>query len=86
VVRSYRRRGLATLLLTRAFRTIHQQGKTEVTAEVDDADAASRSLLLRLGARRKAGFLELVKRQRTRLSRCLSDHEQAVYRIMNSQR
>jgi ADP-ribose pyrophosphatase YjhB (NUDIX family)/RimJ/RimL family protein N-acetyltransferase len=65
VVRSYRRRGLATLLLTRAFRTIHQQGKTEVTAEVDDANTASRSLLLRLGARRKAGFVELIKRRRT---------------------
>jgi len=65
VVRSYRGRGLATLLLTRAFRTVHEQGKTEVTAEVDDADVASRSLLLRLGARRKAGFVELIKRQRT---------------------
>jgi hypothetical protein len=54
------------LLLTRASRTIYQQGKTEVTAEVDDADAASRSLLLRLGARRKAGFVELVNRQRAR--------------------
>ncbi len=64
VVPSYRRRGLATLLLARVFRTLRQQDKTEVTAEVDDANAASRSLLLRLGARRKGGFVEVIKRQR----------------------
>ena len=66
VVRSHRRRGLATSLLARAFGTLHQQGKTEVTAEVDDANAASRSLLLRLGARRKGGFAEVIKQQRAR--------------------
>ena len=54
VVRSYRRRGLATLLLALVFRTLHHQGKTEVTAEADDMNAASRSLLLRFGARRKS--------------------------------
>jgi RimJ/RimL family protein N-acetyltransferase len=62
VVPSYRRRGLATLLLARVFRTLYQQGKTEVTAEVDDANAASRPLLLRLGARRTGGFVEVIKR------------------------
>ncbi len=69
VVRSYRRRGLATLLLTRVFRTLHQQGKTEVTAEADDMNAASRSLLLRFGARRKAGFVEVSRRRRAVRSR-----------------
>ena len=66
VVRSYRRRGLATVLLARVFRTLHQQGKTEVTAEADDTNAPSKSLLLRFGAERKAGLVELVRRHRAR--------------------
>lgn len=60
VVRPYRRRGLASVLLARAFRAVHEQGNTEVTAEVDDTNTPSRSLLTRLGARRIGGTVELV--------------------------
>lgn len=62
VLSPYRRRGLAGLLLARAFGVLHQRGKNEVTAEVDDTNAASRALLLRLGARRVDGSVELVRR------------------------
>jgi GNAT superfamily N-acetyltransferase len=62
VCRSYRRRGLASTLLARAFRVLHERGQTVVTAEADDANLASTSLLLRLGARRQAGFVEVVRR------------------------
>jgi ribosomal protein S18 acetylase RimI-like enzyme len=64
VLRAYRRRGLATMLLAQVFRTLRQQDKAEVTAEVDDDNIASRSLLLRFGARRKSGFVEVVKSRR----------------------
>jgi GNAT superfamily N-acetyltransferase len=60
VLRPYRRRGLASVLLARAFRAVHERGKTEVTAEVDDTNTPIRSLLMRLGARRIAGTVELV--------------------------
>jgi ribosomal protein S18 acetylase RimI-like enzyme len=63
VLSPYRRRGLASLLLARAFGVLHQRGKSEVTAEVDDTNAASRALLLRLGARRVDGSVELVRRR-----------------------
>ena len=56
----YRRRGLASVLLARAFRALHERGNTEVTAEVDDTNSPSRSLLMRLGARRIGGTVELV--------------------------
>jgi GNAT superfamily N-acetyltransferase len=62
VTRPYRRRGLARALLARAFGVLHQRGQTLVTAEVDDTNTASRSLLLNLGARRDGGSVELVKR------------------------
>jgi ribosomal protein S18 acetylase RimI-like enzyme len=65
VCRSYRRRGLASTLLARAFRVLHARGQTVVTAEADDANPAARSLLLRLGARRQAGFVEVVRRAAT---------------------
>jgi ribosomal protein S18 acetylase RimI-like enzyme len=58
----YRRRGLATMLLARVFRVLHERGSTQVTAEVDDTNVASLSLLTRLGARRTGGSVELVKR------------------------
>jgi RimJ/RimL family protein N-acetyltransferase len=58
----FRRRGLARVMLARAFRVVHEGGKAELTAEVDDTNSASRSLLLRLGARRESGVVELVKR------------------------
>src|SRR5215471_15692050 len=57
----YRRRGLARMLLARAFLVLHERGKKQVTAEVDDTNVASRSLLLRLGAIRNGGTVELVK-------------------------
>ena len=62
VSRPYRRRGLASALLARAFRVLYERGRTVVTAEADDANLASRSLLLRLGATRQAGFVEVVRR------------------------
>ncbi len=61
VVRAHRRRGLASLLLERAFRVVHERGITEVTAEIDDTNAASRTLLGGLGARRSGGTVELVR-------------------------
>ena len=48
LLREYRRRGLASALLARAFRVLHERGRTDVTAEVDDTNMASRSLMVRL--------------------------------------
>ena len=62
VLSPYRRRGLARALLARAFRVLHERGQAVVTAEADDANLASSSLLLRLGATRQAGFFEVVRR------------------------
>lgn len=61
VLAPYRRRGLATVLLARAFRALHERGKKEVTAEVDDLNMASLTLMSKLGARRTNGMLELVR-------------------------
>jgi ribosomal protein S18 acetylase RimI-like enzyme len=63
VSRPYRRRGLASALLARAFRVLHERGRDVVTAEADDANLAATSLLLRLGASRRAGFVEMVRRE-----------------------
>jgi ribosomal protein S18 acetylase RimI-like enzyme len=60
VLSPYRRRGLASVLLARAFRAVHQRGKTEVTAEVDETNTPSRTLLMRLGTQRIGGTVELV--------------------------
>lgn len=60
--RSYRRRGIASILLARAFRVVYERGETDVTAEVDDTNSPSVSLLPRLGARRLGGTIELVMR------------------------
>ncbi len=62
VTRPYRRRGLARALLARAFGVLHQRGQEAVTAEADDANTASRSLLLGLGARREGGSVEFIRR------------------------
>jgi RimJ/RimL family protein N-acetyltransferase len=62
VTRPYRRRGLAGVLLARAFAVLYRRGQAEVTAEADDANTTSRSLLLGLGARREGGSVELVRR------------------------
>ena len=59
---AYRRRGVATMLRGRVFRVLHERGSKRVTAEVDDTNVASLSLLTRLGARRTGGSVELVKR------------------------
>ena len=61
---AYRRRGLSRALLGRAFAVLHERGKAEVTAEVDDASSACRALLGGLGARRIAGSVEWVRRRR----------------------
>jgi ribosomal protein S18 acetylase RimI-like enzyme len=61
VLPSYRGRGLASLLLARAFRVLHERGKKEVTAEVDETNAASSALLAKLGARRIGGSVELIR-------------------------
>jgi ribosomal protein S18 acetylase RimI-like enzyme len=63
VVPRYRRRGLAKALLARTFGHLHERGKTEVSAEVDDTNVASTSLLIALGARRTGGSIELIKRR-----------------------
>ncbi|MGN6678413.1 MAG: GNAT family N-acetyltransferase [Streptosporangiaceae bacterium] len=66
VLPQYRGRGLASLLLARAFRVLHERGKKEVTAEVDESNAASRSLMEKLAARRIGGYLELIRPHQSR--------------------
>lgn len=63
VVRGHRRRGLARVLLARAFRVLHEKGKAEVVAEADDTNTASVTLLTSLGARRADGIIELIRRR-----------------------
>lgn len=65
VLPSYRRRCLARTLLGRAFGVLHDRGQAEVSAEVDDANVASTTLLTALGARRTGGSLELIRRRRS---------------------
>jgi ribosomal protein S18 acetylase RimI-like enzyme len=62
VTRPWRRRGLARALLTRAFGVLYQRGQSEVTAEVDDTNIASASLLREMGARREGGTVEFIWR------------------------
>lgn len=61
MLRSHRRQGLASALLGRAFRVLNERGQAEVTAEVDDTNIASRTLLQRLGAGRDGGSVEMVR-------------------------
>jgi ribosomal protein S18 acetylase RimI-like enzyme len=61
VGRAYRRRGLAKILLARAFAVLNERGRPEVTAEVDVTNTASNTLLTSLGARRTGGYIELVR-------------------------
>ena len=61
VVPRYRRRALAKALLARAFGVVNDRGKTEVSAEVDDTNVASTTLLKALGARRTGGSIELIR-------------------------
>jgi RimJ/RimL family protein N-acetyltransferase len=62
VVASYRRQGMARALLAAAFSPLHEQGVSEVEAEVDVTNTASASLMRSLGARRTGGSVELVRR------------------------
>ena len=66
VVAGYRRRGVARALLAAAFRPLHDQAISEVTAEVDLTNTACASLLRKLGARRTGGSVELLRRHRAR--------------------
>lgn len=58
--RAYRRQGVARALLAAAFRPLHDQGVSEVAAEVDVTNDASATLLRSLGARRVGGSVELL--------------------------
>jgi ribosomal protein S18 acetylase RimI-like enzyme len=60
----YRRRGLAIGLIAEAFGVLHRRGEHEAACEVDEANTASNSLMMLLGARRVGGNLELVRRVR----------------------
>jgi RimJ/RimL family protein N-acetyltransferase len=61
VGRPYRRRGLASGLLARAFEVLHERGSPAVVAEVDVTNTGSNRLLTGLGARPTGGFVELVR-------------------------
>ncbi len=61
VLPPYRRRGVAKALLARAFAVLHERGQVEVSAEIDDSNTASLTLLGGMGARRRGGTIEFVK-------------------------
>jgi GNAT superfamily N-acetyltransferase len=61
VLPPYRRRGVAKALLARAFAVLHERGQGEVSAEIDDTNTASMTLLGGMGARRRGGTIEFVK-------------------------
>lgn len=58
----YRRRGLARALLSAAMRPLHERGVSTVSAEADESNLASRTLLKAIGAIRTGGAVELVRR------------------------
>jgi ribosomal protein S18 acetylase RimI-like enzyme len=60
--RRYRRRGLARALLAAAFDGVRERGLIEVTAEADETNHASITLLESIGARRTGTSLELTRR------------------------
>lgn len=60
----YRRQGAARALLGQVFGVLFARGETSVTAEADDANVASVSLLTEIGARRYGGSVELIRRRR----------------------
>ena len=62
VLPPYRRRGVARAMLARAFGVLHERGQAEVSAEIDDTNTASLALLGGMGACRKSGTVEFVKR------------------------
>ncbi len=59
---AHRRHGLARALLGQAFGVLSERGLAEVTAEVDDANVASLTLMNSLGARWAGGCAELLRR------------------------
>lgn len=61
IARQYRRQGLATILLARAFKTLYERGKIEVVTSGDVDNTASNALLLTLGAHRTGGSVELIR-------------------------
>jgi ribosomal protein S18 acetylase RimI-like enzyme len=61
VRREHRREGLARKLVTAALGQAAALGHERVTAEVDEANAASQALFRSFGARRIGGFVELVR-------------------------
>jgi RimJ/RimL family protein N-acetyltransferase len=62
VAAPYRRRGLARALLGRVLAAAAERGQTEVTADVDDTNLASATLLAGFGGRRDGGTAELILR------------------------
>jgi ribosomal protein S18 acetylase RimI-like enzyme len=60
-LRPYRRRGLSRAMLARVFGVLHERGVAEVTAEVDDTNAACLSLMRAMNARRNGGTVEMRK-------------------------
>ncbi len=62
VAAAYRRRGLARALLGRVLAAAAERGQAEVTADVDDTNLASATLLAGFGGRRSGGTVELIRR------------------------
>lgn len=62
VLAPYRRRGVARALLARAFAVLHERGQSEVSFEIDDSNTASLALLGGMGACRKGGTIEFMRR------------------------
>ncbi len=60
VLGPYRRRGIARVLLGKAFGVLHERGLAQVAAEIDDTAVASLALLTGIGARRNGGTIEYV--------------------------
>lgn len=58
----YRRHGVTRALLRQAFQVLHERGHGCVTAEADDDNVASVTLLTSLGGRRTGGTVELIRR------------------------
>jgi GNAT superfamily N-acetyltransferase len=61
VRRDLRRAGLGRALVAAALGEVHALGHSHVSAEVDEANAASQQLFRSFGARRIGGIVELVR-------------------------
>ena len=62
VLRDHRRRGLARALISAAFNVLHDRGATVVTAEADETNTASLTLLASFGAAKVDAEVELFRR------------------------